>query len=185
MKVGRPLKYKTVEELQEAIDAYFALNPERPTVTGLALELGFTDRRSLYDYKEREVFFDIIEKAMLKIESMHKDNLYASDRVLTNKKHKGVGYVYIVKCGDFNLYKVGVSKSKPKQRLSSLQSGCPFPLYMIELHYCNYYSLLESEIHKRYKKYNKMGEWFELTDAQLLCLKSEIEEQSTKQINLF
>jgi len=76
MKVGRPLKYKTVEELQEAIDAYFALNPERPTVTGLALELGFTDRRSFYDYKDREEFSHTIKKAVLRIESMHEANLY-------------------------------------------------------------------------------------------------------------
>lgn len=77
MKVGRPLKYKTVEELQEAIDAYFAMNPERPTVTGLALELGFTDRRSFYDYKEREAFSHTIKKSVLKIESMHEANLYS------------------------------------------------------------------------------------------------------------
>jgi hypothetical protein len=41
-KVGRPLKFKTVEEMQEKIDAYFAdcIEKERPfTITGLALAL--------------------------------------------------------------------------------------------------------------------------------------------------
>jgi hypothetical protein len=76
MKVGRPLKYKTVEELQEAIDAYFALNPERPTVTGLALELGFHSRKSFYNYEERPEFLHTIKSATLKIESMHEANLY-------------------------------------------------------------------------------------------------------------
>jgi len=77
MKVGRPLKYKTVEELQEAIDAYFALNPERPTVTGLALHLGFHSRKSFYNYEERPEFLHTIKSATLKIESMHEANLYS------------------------------------------------------------------------------------------------------------
>lgn len=76
MKVGRPLKYKTVEELQEVIDAYFALNPERPTVTGLALHLGFNSRKSFYNYEERPEFLHTIKSATLRIESMHEANLY-------------------------------------------------------------------------------------------------------------
>lgn len=90
--IGRPLKYKTVEELQEAIDDYFdscvpevikdaegnpvmgkngmpvlRLNP--PTITGLALHLGFVDRRSIYDYKDREEFSLTIKEARLKCEN--------------------------------------------------------------------------------------------------------------------
>ena len=63
MKAGRPLKYETVEKLEEAISDYFASNPEKPTITGLALELGFTSRQSLYDYKERQEFSYTIKKA--------------------------------------------------------------------------------------------------------------------------
>jgi hypothetical protein len=70
MKAGRPLKYKTVEELQEAIDAYFALNPERPTVTGLALHLGFHSRKSFYNYEERPEFSQPIKNALNKIRSI-------------------------------------------------------------------------------------------------------------------
>lgn len=110
---------------------------------------------------------------------------FARDRVLDKKRHKGDGYVYIVKCGDFNLYKIGISKAKPRIRLSALQSGCPFPLTMTHVFYCTHYSLLEYEIHERYKDCNKMGEWFSLTDQQLLCVISEIEQQARKQLGLF
>jgi hypothetical protein len=77
MKAGRPLKYETAEDLEQAISDYFANNPEKPTITGLALELGFTSRQSLYDYKEREEFSYTIKKPVLRIESMHEANLYS------------------------------------------------------------------------------------------------------------
>ena len=77
-KVGRPLKFETDKELQEAIDKYFLSNPEKPTVTGLAYELGFEDRSSIYNYKERDEFSYTIKRAILRIESRHEEKLYES-----------------------------------------------------------------------------------------------------------
>ena len=62
MAMSRPRKYKTVEEMQKAIDNYFMQcdAEEKPyTVVGLALALGFEDRRSLLDYMEYEDEDDI------------------------------------------------------------------------------------------------------------------------------
>jgi len=73
---GRPLKYKTVKELQDAIDEYFESNPDTPTITGLALHLGFDSRQSYYNYQERPEFLDTIKRASLKIESKHEARLY-------------------------------------------------------------------------------------------------------------
>ena len=70
-------KYK-VKELDSKIKEYFASNPEKPTVTGLAHFLGFESRQSLYDYKEREVSSYTIKRAILKIESKHEEKLYES-----------------------------------------------------------------------------------------------------------
>ena len=53
-KVGRPRKYKNVEELQELIDEYFKLcdDSKRPyTITGLALYLDM-DRKTLLRYEK-------------------------------------------------------------------------------------------------------------------------------------
>lgn len=47
---GRPLKFATVEELQQKIDDYFAVTvPAYYTITGLALALD-TDRSTLCEY---------------------------------------------------------------------------------------------------------------------------------------
>lgn len=81
-KVGRPLKFKTVEELQEKIDAYFrqceehevevivkgvklhVKHPLPKTITGLALALD-TTRETLLDYENKDEFSDTIIKAKL------------------------------------------------------------------------------------------------------------------------
>lgn len=78
----RPLKYKTAEELEAAIDSYFEQQLSTvlpPTVAGLALWLGFEDRRSLYDYKERPSFSHTIKKAILRIEDYAEKQLLSGE----------------------------------------------------------------------------------------------------------
>jgi hypothetical protein len=70
-KGGRPLKFKTVKELQKKIDAYFKKCDEDKdpyTITGLALALD-TSRQGLINYDEKEGFIDTIKKAKLKVEN--------------------------------------------------------------------------------------------------------------------
>jgi len=105
VKTGRPAFFDTPEQLQEAIDKYFEtckptvlevngkpvldksgqpvieLNP--PTVSGLALFLGFSCRQNLYRYGEREAFCDTIKKAIARIEN------FAEHQLLTNQKPTG------------------------------------------------------------------------------------------------
>ena len=47
---GRPRKFGTPEEMQIVIDKYFEDNP-KPTICGLALALGFAQRKSLLNYE--------------------------------------------------------------------------------------------------------------------------------------
>lgn len=91
--MGRPPKYKTVEELQAKIDEYFAgctvefakdqsgglvfnqkgdpvvIRRNNPTVTGLALHLGFTSRQALLNYQAKKDFVDAVSRAKLRIEN--------------------------------------------------------------------------------------------------------------------
>lgn len=71
-KGGRPLKYKTVEEMQVLIDKYFedCDKVEDPyTITGLALALDFSSRRDLLDYQGRPEFALAIRNAKLRVEN--------------------------------------------------------------------------------------------------------------------
>lgn len=79
--MARPMKYDTIEELQDAIDSYFdyiELKERKPTISGLAYELGFTSRQSIYDYANREDEFSyIIKRAVLYMESIIEEMLYS------------------------------------------------------------------------------------------------------------
>lgn len=84
MAAGRPLKFKTVEQLQNAIDLYFISceDPEdstkyiRPlTITGLANALD-TSRETLLDYEEKEEYSDTIKRAKGKIHQYVEEYLF-------------------------------------------------------------------------------------------------------------
>lgn len=63
--VGRPLKFKSVKDLQILIDKYFkhcADNNKPLTITGLALALN-TNRETLCRYEGNDLFYDTIKQA--------------------------------------------------------------------------------------------------------------------------
>lgn len=65
---GRPLKFPTVDLLEEAIEGYFAVTtPRNYTITGLAMALD-VDRLTLINYENRDEFFNTIKRAKTKIE---------------------------------------------------------------------------------------------------------------------
>lgn len=76
MSAGRPPIFEDAGSLQGAIDAYFeATDFSKITLTGLAYDLGFESRQSLYDYEKREEFSYIIKRARLFIESAYETKL--------------------------------------------------------------------------------------------------------------
>jgi hypothetical protein len=91
--VGRPLAYKTAEELQAAIDLYFEtdafmvvgyndsgieIKQFAPTMSGLALSLG-VDRRTITNYASKDEFFPTIKKARAKVEVALEQGLYGKN----------------------------------------------------------------------------------------------------------
>ena len=85
MPAGRPLKFKSAEELQEKIDSWLedCKKKNRPlTITGLAIALD-TTRETLLDYQEKEEFSDTIIKAKQLCEN------YADEYLFTGKNVAG------------------------------------------------------------------------------------------------
>lgn len=79
MAGGRPPKFETPEELQEAIEQYIKKrgNEEKPiTMSGMAYELGFASRQSLYDYGNKDEFSYTITRARLLIEDNYEQCLH-------------------------------------------------------------------------------------------------------------
>lgn len=74
--MARPPFYETSEQLEAAIAKYFetAIIGEY-TITGLALALGFTERKSLIDYAGKEEFVHAVKNAKLRIEQDYEKSL--------------------------------------------------------------------------------------------------------------
>lgn len=103
MPAGAPRKWKSVKAMQAAIDAYFKacegepligddgcavrdkygipiiINAKPPTITGLALALGFTGRQALIDYQARPEFADTVTRAKARCEEYAEARLYDRD----------------------------------------------------------------------------------------------------------
>jgi len=81
-KEGRPLKFKTVNDIKEKIDKYFKDCGEinRPlTITGLALALD-TNRETLLRYENKnDEFYDTIKKAKLMCENFAEEKLFGNN----------------------------------------------------------------------------------------------------------
>ncbi len=81
--IGRPLKFKSVELLQNKIEEYFLTTPkEEWTITGLALALD-TSRETLLDYEDKEEYSDTVKKAKLMVENSYELDLKKSGRTGT------------------------------------------------------------------------------------------------------
>lgn len=87
MPVGKPLKFKTPEELKEKIDKYFKETDQSEwTITGLAMALD-TSRQTLLEYEgevegreKNEEYADAVKKAKLKVENGYEIDLKKSGR---------------------------------------------------------------------------------------------------------
>ena len=86
-EVGRPLKYKTVDELKTAIDDYFETDAYiemgenkmfAPTMSGLAYHLDLS-RQGLLDYDGRDGFLDTIKRARNKVGVALEQRLYGNN----------------------------------------------------------------------------------------------------------
>lgn len=101
--VGRPPKYKNKEQIEGLIEQYFKscegeilkdrdgepvfnkygqpviVNQRPPTVTGLALALGFSSRQALLNYQAKKEFNDTITRAKSRIEQYAEERLFDRD----------------------------------------------------------------------------------------------------------
>ena len=75
-KVGRPKIFKSVEEVEEKINAYFKYceDKDKPyTMSGLAYYLD-VDRRTIVNYTKEEEFFPAIKKARDRVQMQLEEN---------------------------------------------------------------------------------------------------------------
>lgn len=100
--VGAPPKFTSKEEMQEKIDKYFKdcngepiivdgeplrdkhgniilVGIRPPTITGLALALGFHSRQTLLNYQGKKEFMDTVTRAKMRVEQYCEERLFDKD----------------------------------------------------------------------------------------------------------
>lgn len=100
--VGAPPKFTSKEEMQEKIDNYFKdcdgepfivdgeplrdkygniimVGSHPPTITGLALALGFHSRQTLLNYQGKKEFMDTVTRAKMRVEQYCEERLFDKD----------------------------------------------------------------------------------------------------------
>ena len=74
---GRPLSFKTPEELENAVNQYFTeceVKEKPKTMSGLALALGI-DRKTLVNYSNKDEYFHTIKRARQIVEQQNEEML--------------------------------------------------------------------------------------------------------------
>lgn len=104
MDLGRPRLFKTDEDLKKKVEEYFDYiqgekewetgsddngdpsdkevwkrRPEPPTITGLALFLGFESRQSIHDYEKNGDFSYTVKRARLGVEHYYEKYLTSGE----------------------------------------------------------------------------------------------------------
>jgi hypothetical protein len=83
--------------------------------------------------------------------------------------------IYLIRMRGTNYVKIGIAEN-PKKRLSTLASGNPMPLELVfsvatkEGAFSFEDEQVEKEVHEELAGYHVRGEWFDLTEAQVISI---------------
>lgn len=97
--------------------------------------------------------------------------------------------IYLAHARDTDLYKIGITKKDPAERLKQLQTGNANELVLVESFETGYDYKMEAGVHAHFKMKKVSNEWFTLTEDDLklfysVCERLEatfkiLEEQNT------
>jgi hypothetical protein len=87
-----------------------------------------------------------------------------------------MGFVYLIQAYDTLTYKIGVSKNNPNGRLKQLSTGNHSELRIIETYESRHYRKIESWLHRKFYNCRLNGEWFDLTDNDVIEFNSHCEK---------
>lgn len=78
------------------------------------------------------------------------------------KKYNNFIYLLKIDTPDSRLYKIGSTRGSIHNRISSLQTGCPYQIDLIYKHETEFGQVMERTFHNRYCHCKTHGEWFQL-----------------------
>jgi hypothetical protein len=104
-----------------------------------------------------------------------KDSLSSLGILSKGKKDSNSGYVYLIE-SDREWYKIGISVNW-KNRTQSIIGGLPFKAKVIYHGFVKNYKRCEKELHHKFGKKRKGGEWFTLSPHDITFVKDYLEKR--------
>lgn len=94
-------------------------------------------------------------------------SLDAQQKNISITSQRPANCLYVITADEFaGVYKIGIAFDVDK-RLSQMQTGCPYRLYAVSVHYVNNPLDAELMLHSYFFKKKVRGEWFRLSDTDL------------------
>lgn len=94
--------------------------------------------------------------------------LYGISRQRVFQIYNSIGYVYLLKCGEF--YKIGVS-NRTANRIKNLDVGNPYPITIEMSQKVINNRQVERNLHEKFKNRKIKGEWFKLDKKDIDLVK--------------
>ena len=90
------------------------------------------------------------------------------------------GRIYLVKCGDSDYYKIGITGMGGDARLKSMQTNCPYKLEVVHEVYSKDPYEVEWRIHEKFQDHQVRGEWYEFCSLEVEHVKSIMDGMSSE-----
>jgi hypothetical protein len=112
------------------------------------------------------------------LESNLKLQKYFKNNILKGKSGR---YLYFIGCAKTPFVKIGISND-PNKRIQNLQTGCPYPLYILAYIHAELMDtlgkqipILEKILHKKLEHKKQFREWYELSYQEISKIIYEID----------
>jgi|TARA_B110000259_G_scaffold185897_1_gene235917 hypothetical protein len=79
------------------------------------------------------------------------------------------GKVYLLANWDANKFKIGITRGKVEKRLKQLQTGNGEKIEILQVFETEHFLKVEKSMHRRYGHKKSKGEWFELSDEDIIA----------------
>jgi hypothetical protein len=82
--------------------------------------------------------------------------------------------VYLIECD--NRYKIGYTRKSIEQRIKQMQTGNSKSFNLVSAFESKWGTRIESHLHRRYKNKKVSGEWFELSEEDILTFEIQCQD---------
>lgn len=84
--------------------------------------------------------------------------------------------VYLLANSEWTQFKIGITKKDVNERIDNLKTGNGSEISLINTFESNHYKRIEKILHKKYNSKRLIGEWFELSDDDIIRFKDDCQK---------